>query len=89
MLTGAIIIGALMGLVIECGQRGLIPHWGGENSPAWVNLMLLAMAFAGIYDMTDTDRGFMIVSLCWLGALTAARVAMGAAIEIVDAVRNR
>lgn len=87
MLLAAIAIGAAMGLVIEAGARGFISTWGSRRLPAWAQLLLVAQGAAIVAASSDTARGFLIVALCWLGALTLGRMVAGVATEIVQASR--
>lgn len=81
MLNEAIVIGAVMGAVYELGEKGWIPAWGPRRQQddlphCWAKLGIVAMAFIIISTYTETGRGFMLVSLCWLGAVKLAQMVL-------------
>jgi hypothetical protein len=87
VLSYGIIIGALAGVLYGLGEGGVLRNWrgrGAEPTPAALRLFLALGLAATAAAQAETDRGFLLVALCSVGA---AKLADLATRTLIDAVR--
>jgi hypothetical protein len=70
----AIVLGGLIGALVESGKRGLIKSWGtSDELPPMVKLMMIVI-LAGIPAINaGTLSNYAITALTTVGAFTVAR----------------